>query len=191
MYASLVTRTQLQIGEVAALAGVSIDTVRFYERLRLLQRPSRSKGGYRLFTSETVERIRFIKQAKEIGLSLDEIKQLLTSGGYADQCEGVRDLLREKISELDGSTQPQSAQPQAVAAQQTAEAQITFKVSGMTCTSCETIVRLALESAPGVRRAEVSYQQGEAVVTYDPNTATTNKLGEAINQTGYKVEGVR
>lgn len=96
------TRTQLQIGEVAALAGVSVDTVRFYGRLRLLQRPPRSKGGYRLFTSETVERIRFIKQAKEIGLSLDEIKQLLTSGGNADQCERVRDLLREKISELDG-----------------------------------------------------------------------------------------
>jgi copper chaperone CopZ len=84
-----------------------------------------------------------------------------------------------------------SVQPQAAAAQQTAGAQVTFKVSGMTCTSCETAVRLALEGAPGVRRAEVSYQRGEAVVVYDPKTTTTDKLREAINQTGYKVEGVR
>jgi copper chaperone CopZ len=89
------------------------------------------------------------------------------------------------------SAQPQSAQPQAAAAQQTAGAQVAFKVSGMTCTSCETTVRLALEGTPGVRRAEVSYQRGEAVVTYDPNATTTDKLRDAINQTGYKVEGVR
>lgn len=80
------------------------------------------------------------------------------------------------------STQPQSAQPQAAAAQQTAEAQVTFKVSGMTCTSCETTVRLALESAPGVRRAEVSYQRGEAVVA----KVTLAKLREVIDKTGFK-----
>lgn len=93
--------SQLQIGQVAALAGVSVDAVRYYERRRLLTRAPRSAGNFRLFTPDTVERIRFIKQAQEMGLSLDEIKELLTSDGGATQCQRVRDLLKEKITGLD------------------------------------------------------------------------------------------
>jgi DNA-binding transcriptional MerR regulator len=91
----------LQVGQVAALAGVSVDTVRYYERKRLLNRAPRSSGGFRLFTPEAIERIRFIKRAQDIGLSLDEIKELLVSTGGAAQCQCVRDLLREKLYELD------------------------------------------------------------------------------------------
>ena len=93
--------SRLQIGQVAALAGVSVDSIRYYERRRLLTRAPRSKGNFRLFTPEAVERIRFIKQAQDMGLSLDEIKKLLTSNGGASQCQRVRDLLKEKISGLD------------------------------------------------------------------------------------------
>ena len=92
---------QLQIGEVAALAGVSVDAVRYYEKRRLLDRAPRSTGNFRLFTPEAIERIRFIKQAQDMGLSLDEIKELFTSDGGAHQCQRVRDLLKEKISELE------------------------------------------------------------------------------------------
>lgn len=92
--------TALQIGELAARAGVSIDTVRYYERRKLLPAAPRTEGGFRLFASETVERVRFIKQAQEIGLSLDEISELLSSGGV-QECERVRDLLRLKLTELD------------------------------------------------------------------------------------------
>ena len=92
---------QLQIGQVATRAGVSVDTVRYYERRRLLQCAYRSSGGFRLFPEETVARIRFIKQAQEIGVSLDDIKELLVSAGGAAQCRRVRDLLRKKLSELD------------------------------------------------------------------------------------------
>lgn len=90
----------LQIGEVAAQANVSIDTVRYYERRRLLPRASRTEGGFRLFTREAVGRIRFIKQAQELGFSLDEIGELLTTGGAAE-CKRVRDLLQEHLTELD------------------------------------------------------------------------------------------
>ena len=92
----------LQIGQLAALAGVSVDTVRYYERQQLLARAPRSSGGYRLFTSDAVERIRFIKQAQEMGLSLDEIKALIPIGktGRAE-CQKVRDLLDAKLQELD------------------------------------------------------------------------------------------
>jgi MerR family mercuric resistance operon transcriptional regulator len=64
------SQSEFRIGEVAAQAGVSIDTVRYYERRRLLPRVSRTRGGYRLFTQEAIGRIHFIKQAQDIGLSL-------------------------------------------------------------------------------------------------------------------------
>jgi DNA-binding transcriptional MerR regulator len=85
---------------LATRAGVSIDTIRYYERRRLLPRAERSRGGFRLYTPETVERLRFIKQAQEIGFSLDEIGGLLTTGG-ATECRKVRDLLRAKLEDVD------------------------------------------------------------------------------------------
>ena len=94
------TQSGIQIGDLAKRAGVTIDTVRFYERRRLLPRAPRSGGGFRLFEPEVVERIRFIKQAQELGLTLDEIKALLATGG-AEECRRVRDLLSKKIGELD------------------------------------------------------------------------------------------
>ncbi len=92
---------ELRIGDLAARAGVSIDTVRYYERRGLLPRASRSTGGFRLFAPDAVGRISFIKQAQDIGLSLNEIKELLQTGGGANECRGVRDLLRAKLTELD------------------------------------------------------------------------------------------
>lgn len=73
-------------------------------------------------------------------------------------------------------------------AAQPATAQETFKVSGMTCAGCETTIKLALERTPGVSRAEVSYDRGNAVVEYDPKVTSTDKLCAAINETGYKCE---
>jgi len=93
--------SELRIGELAANVGVSIDTIRYYERRRLLPRASRTSGGFRVFSSETVARMRFIKQAQEIGLSLEEIKELLSDGGGADKCRRVRELLRTKLVEID------------------------------------------------------------------------------------------
>lgn len=90
----------LQIGETATHSGVSVDTVRYYERLSLLPRAVRSRGGFRLFPAETVERIKFIKQAQEMGFSLEEIKHLFSKGG-AHQCQAVKELLLEKLAELE------------------------------------------------------------------------------------------
>lgn len=93
--------SELRIGELASKAGVSIDTVRYYERRRLLPRAARTAGRFRVFSPETVERLRFIKQAQEIGLSLEEIKELLADGGGADKCRRVSELLRAKLEEID------------------------------------------------------------------------------------------
>lgn len=61
----------------------------------------------------------------------------------------------------------------------------TFTVTGMTCANCEVTIKLALEKTPGVKRADVSYDQSRTVVYYDPNVTTPDKLREVINQTGY------
>ena len=93
-------QSENRIGEVARRAGVSVDTVRYYERLKLLPRSQRSSGGFRLFDETAVDRVLFIKQAQELGFTLDEIKGLLATGG-AEECRKVHDLLSEKLHELD------------------------------------------------------------------------------------------
>src|SRR5260370_23714894 len=93
-------QTEFHIGEVATRSGVSIDTVRYYERRELLPIAPRTAGGYRVFTSDAIERVLFIKQAQDLGFTLDEISTLLTTNGTSD-CLRVHDLLDTKLTELD------------------------------------------------------------------------------------------
>ena len=65
---------------------------------------------------------------------------------------------------------------------------VTFAVEGMTCVTCEPAIRIALEKTPGVKRADVSYKRGNAIVDYDPKEVTPEKLREVINGTGYEVK---
>jgi MerR family mercuric resistance operon transcriptional regulator len=67
----------MTIGQVAKLAGVGVETIRFYEREGLLNKPKRKESGYRMFGPEVVNRIKFIKSVKELGFSLKEIRELL------------------------------------------------------------------------------------------------------------------
>lgn len=99
MYTSSMMQSELRIGEVAERAGVSVDTIRYYERRKLLPRAPRSEGGFRMFALDAIERLRFIKQAQEMGFSLDEIRMLLTGGG-AGECRQTRDLLQSKMQEI-------------------------------------------------------------------------------------------
>jgi len=94
-----VTQSWLRIGEIAHRAGVSVGTIRYYERRKLLPPLPRSDGGYRLFAVETIERLRFIKQAQELGFSLDEVRTLLTGSGVG-ACAEMRDLLQTKLLEI-------------------------------------------------------------------------------------------
>lgn len=92
--------SSLRIGEIAARSGVSVDTVRYYERQKLLPKAPRTSGGYRVFSPKTIEQIKFIKQAQDLGFSLEEIKGLVRTGG-SEECRQVRDLLRQKLVEMD------------------------------------------------------------------------------------------
>lgn len=67
----------MQIGNLAKHAGVTVQTVRFYERRGLLPKPQRRESGYRLYGEEDLRRLRFIRQAKALGFSLDEIREFL------------------------------------------------------------------------------------------------------------------
>ena len=67
----------LTIGTVAKRAGVAIDTIRFYEREGLLPEPLRRASGYRSYNESAISRLRFIRRAKDLGFTLEEIRDLL------------------------------------------------------------------------------------------------------------------
>lgn len=89
------------VSQVAELAGVSGDTVRYYERIGLLPEPDRSPSGYRLYDDDAVERLRFIKRAQRFGLRLEEIGELLDvrQRGMCP-CGHTRALLQRRVAAL-------------------------------------------------------------------------------------------
>jgi MerR family mercuric resistance operon transcriptional regulator len=88
----------LQIGDVASETGLSADTIRFYERERLLPRATRSSGGFRLFSPSDVADLQFIRSAQELGFSLEEIRDLLALRNTEHpDCGRVEKMLEDKI----------------------------------------------------------------------------------------------
>lgn len=86
------------IGKFAELGNVNIETIRFYEKKRLLPKPIRKSSGYRSYTDNDLKRLNFILMAKTHGFTLNEIKELLELRVNPDStCEDVRIKAREKI----------------------------------------------------------------------------------------------
>jgi len=91
----------LKTGELAKQAGVNVETLRFYEREGLLAEPPRRASGYREYPPDTVQRIRFIQRAKELGFTLREIKGLLELRVDPDTtCAEVKEHAAEKIADV-------------------------------------------------------------------------------------------
>ena len=91
----------LSIGQIAQRAEISVETVRFYERQGLVEKPPRKESGYRQYPPEVVSRLRFIKKAKEVGFSLKEIKELLSLRlDNSATCDDVRARARSKILDI-------------------------------------------------------------------------------------------
>jgi DNA-binding transcriptional MerR regulator len=89
----------MQIGRVSQQTGLSVDAIRFYEKQRLLERPPRTEGGFRLFSADDIQRILFIRRAQQLGFSLPEIRELLIlQRNEGEACSHVRDVLRAKVS---------------------------------------------------------------------------------------------
>ncbi|MBI3992725.1 MAG: heavy metal-responsive transcriptional regulator [Candidatus Lambdaproteobacteria bacterium] len=92
----------LTIGKAAAQTGMSIDTIRFYERMGLLPAPVRRPSGYREFDAGAVTRLRFIKRAKNLGFSLREVIDLLSLRVDEERtCADVYALTQAKIGDIE------------------------------------------------------------------------------------------
>ncbi len=90
------------IGRLAREAGVNADTVRYYEREGLLPAPRRTDAGYRLYSPESVGRLRFIKGGQRLGLRLAEIRELLEVHDRGSCACGHTDaLVRRRLAEVD------------------------------------------------------------------------------------------
>src|SRR3972149_6673411 len=91
-----------RIGAVARTAGVSVQTVRYYERAGLLPRPPRTPSGYRVYGPEAAARLLFIKHAQALGFSLEEVKEILRLRyDGRSPCECVRGRLEEKLERVE------------------------------------------------------------------------------------------
>jgi MerR family mercuric resistance operon transcriptional regulator len=66
-----------KVGEVARKASVNKETLRYYEKRKLISKPDRRRSGYRIFTQHHIDQVKFIKRAQELGFTLSEIKELL------------------------------------------------------------------------------------------------------------------
>jgi len=92
----------MKIGELAKVTGLTTKTVRYYELLRLLDEPQRTDSGYRFYGQEDVERLEFIKKAKRLGLSLEEVREILALHKQKQTpCVHVLALLDQKLEQVD------------------------------------------------------------------------------------------
>jgi Hg(II)-responsive transcriptional regulator len=97
------TATTMTVGELASQAGVNLETVRFYERQRVMPEPERTSGGHRIYTEDDLERLRFIQRAKSVGFTLKEIRTLssLRDADPSESCDDVMELAHRKRAEVD------------------------------------------------------------------------------------------
>ena len=91
----------MRIGEVAAQAGVNIQTLRYYERRGLLPEPARSNSGYRAYDPDTVRLVRFIKRAQELGFTLREIEDLIKLRQSPRRGAEVRAVASAKVEDIE------------------------------------------------------------------------------------------
>lgn len=91
-----------QVGEVSRRLDLNPQTLYFYERVGLIPPPQRTESGYRLFSQQDMERLTFIVRAKSLGLSLDEIKDILVlKDGHLLTCQAVYKRLNQKVQDIE------------------------------------------------------------------------------------------
>ena len=91
--------TTLTIGRLARAAGVNVETVRYYQRLGLVDEPPKPESGFRHYPADTLDRIVFIKRAQQLGFRLEEIRELLELGD--GHCANVRAKAEQKRRQIE------------------------------------------------------------------------------------------
>ncbi|MBE9199762.1 MULTISPECIES: heavy metal-responsive transcriptional regulator [unclassified Nodularia (in: cyanobacteria)] len=90
------------IGQVTNLSGISIRTIRYYESLGLVESSGRTEGGFRQFSTDVLTRLAFIKRAQSLGLSLEEIRDILQVYDQGQPpCGEIKEKLEDKLSQID------------------------------------------------------------------------------------------
>lgn len=221
--------TRQTIGRAARAASVNVETIRFYERRGLIPQPPRpADGGTRTYDDGTVARIRFIRQAQDIGFSLREVAELLSlRADPAADCGDVRvramskrDEVEAKVAQLlrvrdaldrliarcpgggglgactileameqrpagDAAGPAQSA----MANGRTADMKTTvLALEGMHCDGCARTIEAVIGRIPGVRKAEVTFDDRRAHILHDPAGAPIAELIGAIRKAGFQAE---
>jgi DNA-binding transcriptional MerR regulator len=93
--------TKMQIGELARRTALTVDAIRFYEKSRLLPKPARTEGRFRLYSNDDIERLNFVRQMHGLGFSLREIRELTDlRTDKIEACESMRDLLNCKLAQV-------------------------------------------------------------------------------------------
>ncbi len=98
----------LPIGELSRITGVNIETIRYYERIKMLPAPRRTQGGHRVYGLTETRTLTFIRRARDLGFTLEEIRALLDLGGPGKaSCKEVREIaahhlehIRSKLADL-------------------------------------------------------------------------------------------
>jgi MerR family transcriptional regulator, copper efflux regulator len=94
-------RKLMRIGQMSKQTGVSIDAIRFYERNRLLAAPTRSEGGFRLYSSDDLSALQFIRNLQTLGFSLNEIRDFVSlRTNDLRACSAVRKMLDRKLKDI-------------------------------------------------------------------------------------------
>jgi DNA-binding transcriptional MerR regulator len=92
----------MKIGEISKRSGASVETIRYYEREGLLLEPERRPSGYRQYDESTLERLEYIRRAKDLGFTLAEIRELLELSFRADAgCEHILQRAEAKVGSIE------------------------------------------------------------------------------------------
>lgn len=97
----MATNEQYTISQLAKSAGIPTTTMRYYERIGLVEPEDRSQGNYRLYSDESLNKVRFIRAAQATGFTLDDVKALLLDdAGATPKCGSVQGLIEDRLADI-------------------------------------------------------------------------------------------
>lgn len=98
----MASENTLSIGDLAKATGTTVETIRWYERVGVLPAPARTTGNYRSYGAEHLERLSFVRRARDLGFSLDQVRDLLQLADDRNQpCDAVDLVAREHLEEVE------------------------------------------------------------------------------------------
>lgn len=94
---------RFSIGQVGEVTATKVETIRYYERIGLLPKPDRTGGNYRSYASEHVDCLAFIRRARELGFSIEDIRELLDLAGHRESpCAGIDQIAARHLLAIEG-----------------------------------------------------------------------------------------